>query len=715
MADRVALDFLQESQSVLDDVENSILNLSEAENGDARHNAIDDIFRKVHSIKGNSGFFNMEALNSFAHKMENIFSKIRDGMLDVNQDNTDLLLKGIDALKNIVDRLLQSPDDVISLLDDERELLAVLENLQPSYGKEVLEELCSRFMTAINKQIESGGLEESFHQISTILEAIETNKNLNFLSKIVVSQELEDQQGMLEGELIRVWAHLLHTITPEGIPEDTQDWINSIHDTLPDIVPKEAEFKLREMVQFWQFVNDEFLGFQPELLEEYIIRARDFMTHAFGEDLWTCEDAQGDDSSPGQDVRSAGQADTRSKIVQIDQDKLDFFMAEVGELIMSKNVFDYVLENAISRGIDRQISQELRAAIDLMDIHTTELHRQLMEVRKIPLGTAFKKFRRVVRDLAANLGKDIDFVIQGTTVEIDRSNVEKLHDPLVHMLRNSIDHGIEATKEDRQAVGKADTGQITLSATQVGEFVEISLSDDGRGINLDKVKAKALERGLTSPTELDSLSDDDIAQFIFKAGFSTADKVTDVSGRGVGMDVVKTAIKEIGGSLKVHTEVGQGSTFLIKIPIAETLVTKIGLLVGVAKEKFFITLDDIMEIASVPIDTIQCSQNGAFLKHRQSLYGMLKMSDILGLASPTPGATAVLVFIHNDDQECALMVDKVYGNQKVVIRDLQHDCLSASKLFSGTAILGDGRAIMVLDVKNIMKHNLSVQEYAAQG
>ncbi|MBF0170989.1 MAG: chemotaxis protein CheA [Nitrospinae bacterium] len=396
-----------------------------------------------------------------------------------------------------------------------------------------------------------------------------------------------------------------------------------------------------------------------------------------------------------------GAASTR-KTLRIEEEKLDGFMNIVGELIINAEVFNY-LQKKLEMGeqIDKLITEFKNANLDFNEL-TFNLQRGLAEVRKVSINGIFQKFPRMVRDLAQQVGKQVEFSVIGEEILIDKSLSESIESPLNHMIRNAVDHGID-TPDERIAAGKDPVGKVTVTATeQTGELV-IVITDDGRGMNPDKLRAKAVEKGILTPHAAELMSDREAFRLIFAPGFSTAAQVTDISGRGVGMDVVMTAVQEAKGRVDIESAPGKGSRFIISVPLSSTLITISGLLVAVGKEKYIIPMEWIREsLQPEPKQVSTVKQQGEVIEIRGALYPLVRLHELFNVTPRSRDPLqAVVMVIDKENVRACLMVDEIIEETQVVLKDLGVAFASVKGIMGG-AILGDGKVGLVLDVEGML-------------
>lgn len=388
---------------------------------------------------------------------------------------------------------------------------------------------------------------------------------------------------------------------------------------------------------------------------------------------------------------AAGGGEVANQSIRVNLDVLESLMQMVGELVLTRNQLLQLVRN--------NHDKEFTSPIQRLSLITSELQEQVMKTRMQPIGNAWAKFPRLIRDLSMELGKKVDLKMIGAETELDRQLLEMIKDPLTHMVRNSADHGLEMPA-DRRAAGKSETGTVTLSAYHEGSHIIIEIKDDGRGINIERVKQKAIENGLATAEEMMNMSESQICQFIFKAGFSTAEKVTSVSGRGVGMDVVRTNIEKIGGTIELHSTLGKGSNFHIKIPLTLAIVSVLVLEAG--KQTFAIPQINVLELVRATKSSqhrIEEINGSAVLRLRDKLLPLICLSEVLQLEAKRHHHTAdssYIVVCKVGGNEFGVIVDQIYDTEEIVVKP-KSDLLRDMDIYSGMTILGDGGVIMILD------------------
>ncbi|MBQ9438788.1 MAG: chemotaxis protein CheA, partial [Lachnospiraceae bacterium] len=385
-----------------------------------------------------------------------------------------------------------------------------------------------------------------------------------------------------------------------------------------------------------------------------------------------------------------------NRTVRVDIEKLDSLMNLVSELITAKNSLVSAASNSPT-GKDAAVNEQ----IQYLESVTTDLHESVMKVRMVPIENVVQKFPRMIRDLQKTLGKKMELTMTGEETELDRTVVDEIGDPLMHLLRNAADHGLEPTNEERVAAGKPEVGQIRLDAYQDGNNVIIEVSDDGRGINVEAVKNKAIERGVITPEQGDSMTDKEIINLLFNAGFSTAKQVTDISGRGVGLDVVKSKIESLSGEVDVKSEYGSGSTWSIRLPLTLAIIQ--ALMVVVGQDKYAIALGSITTIEDIPVEDVKLVENKEVMNMRGEVIPLIRLRDVLDTEEDPSGETDHLVVIicRKGDQQAGFIVDELIGQQEIVIKSLGK-YINKSDVISGATILGDGEVALIIDTNALM-------------
>ena len=384
-----------------------------------------------------------------------------------------------------------------------------------------------------------------------------------------------------------------------------------------------------------------------------------------------------------------------NRSVRVDIEKLDVLMNLVSELIIAKNG----LVSISSGDNDNRSENAFNEQIEYLERVTTNLHESVMKVRMVPIESVVNRFPRMIRDLSKKLDKKMELYMTGEDTELDRTVIDEIGDPLMHLLRNSADHGLESA-EDRRKAGKPEVGSIFLDAYQDGNNVVIEVRDDGAGINIENVKQKAIEKGTISRDQAETMTDKDVIDLLFRPSFSTAETITDVSGRGVGLDVVKTRIEALGGDIEARTKFGEGSNFIIRLPLTLAIIQ--ALMVEVGTEKYAIPLGSIQTIEDVPVTDIKYVQTKEVINLRGTVIPILRLADILDVEQTNESPeNLTVVIVSKGDKLAGLVIDNLIGQQEIVIKSLGK-YINNNKMIGGATILGDGEVALILDVNTLV-------------
>ncbi|HSJ49422.1 MAG TPA: chemotaxis protein CheA [Gammaproteobacteria bacterium] len=660
--------FFEESLEGLDLMESALLNLDV---GAAEPEAINSIFRAAHSIKGGSGTFGFLDIANFTHLMETLLDEMRDGRRQVVQSEADLLLRAVDGLRMLVaaaQGAAEVDEDVIAGL--QAELQAALEQGPAAATSS------TAATTPPGEQGTAAGWSIRFRpdldMMRTGNDPLRILRELAGLGEIRVSA---DSERLPDWELMDPEAcYLAWEIELRGeIPRDQVDEVFAW-------VADEAELDIQPLVAAVQAAVEES---EPGTVVD-------------GELL--VERRRKERRSSGERRGGAGSGETTS--IRVSIDKIDDLINMVGELVITQSMLGQIGDSLGQDNAQAKL-EKLRDGLTALERNTRELQESVMRIRMLPISFAFNRFPRLVHDLGGKLGKQIDLRMSGENTELDKTVMEKIGDPLVHLVRNALDHGLE-TPEVRLAAGKPATGTLLLNAYHQGGNIVIEISDDGAGINRRKVLAKALERGLLSEAEAATLPDDKICDLIFQPGFSTADVVSDVSGRGVGMDVVRRNIQDVGGSVELSSQEGQGSRITIRLPL--TLAILDGQLVRVGGVIYIIPLVSIIESLQAKPEAINKVAGMAELyRSRDEYLPVIRLHRVFNIEADTEDLTkGLLVVAEGDGQKAGIFVDELLGQQQVVIKSLESNYRRVDGV-SGATILGDGSVALIMDIPGLIR------------
>ncbi len=679
--------FIDETKEHLQNLNEHILVLEkEPENADT----INEIFRAAHTLKGMSGTMGFTRMQRLTHDLENVFSEIRNGNMKVSAKLIDVLFRGLDALESYSDVIAsegnEGTEDNEDIINDLNALLEEEKGGAPAEDKKPEKKEASAPATPVEPQASGNGeekysqIEISEYEITAMKSALEEGKNIYGIT--VYLQEsciLKAARAFLVFKSVENKGELIKSVpTTEQIEDEEFDfdfsWIlatTESKETIKKLISNVSEIK---DVSIGDFPIPQ--GQEPEKVVE------------------KTETAEKQKPEEKKEKPKKSKAKVGNRSVRVDIDKLDNLMNLVSELIIAKNGLV-----SASAGDIRSKNQTFNEQIEYLERVTTNLHESVMKVRMVPIDSVVNRFPRMIRDLNRKLDKKMELYMTGEETELDRTVIDEIGDPLMHLLRNSADHGLEDNAE-RVRLGKPEVGSIFLDAYQDGNNVVIEVRDDGAGIDVDKVRRKALEKGSITEKQAETMTDKDYIDLLFQPSFSTADKITDVSGRGVGLDVVKTKIEALGGSISAKTVAGEGSTFTIQLPLTLAIIQ--ALMVEVGKEKYAIPLGSINSIEDVAKDDICLVQSKEVINLRGSVIPIIHMDELLGVEEERGESDSyVIVIIKKGDQRAGLIVDSLIGQQETVIKSLGHH-ITYDKLFSGATILGDGEVALILDTNSLV-------------
>jgi two-component system, chemotaxis family, sensor kinase CheA len=675
--------FFEESFEGLDIMESGLLELNI---GTADEELINTIFRAAHSIKGGSGTFGFSAIADFTHVMETLLDEMRDGRRTVTQENVDLLLQSVDCLREMLHatrdgddvdqfRVAGVQEDLESLLQGKTEDGGMAENCSISQQQN------GEMSSEAEQQDSKKKWEIQFSPFSGMLKT--GNDPLRMFRELAELGDLSVQADT--GKLPALSAldphdcYLSWTLTLEGEIERTQivevfEWVE-----------EDCELEIKNLSASIPVAK-------PSKPAEPVRSGKDRRS---GDDRRKQEiKFEGEDRRSNVERRvTKDRRNSESTSIRVDIDKVDALINKVGELVITQSMLSQFSENTSIQDLEK-----LRAGLNQLERNTREIQEGVMRIRMLPINFSFSRFPRLVRDLSNKLNKKIELTLSGEQTELDKTVMEKISDPLVHLVRNSLDHGIESPAE-RVAAGKPETGSLHLNAAHEGGNIVIEISDDGAGLNEEKILQRAIERGLVSEGE--EISEEKIHQLVFQAGFSTAEEVSDVSGRGVGMDVVRRNISDLGGSVEVKSVAGKGSTFSIRLPL--TLAILDGQLVCVGQHVYIIPLVSIVESLQVEVIKVNSiAGKTEVYQLRDEYIPILRLHDVFNIEpDSTKLAEGLLVVVESDERKVGIFVDDLLAQQQIVIKSLETNYEKVEGI-SGATILGDGKVALILDIDGLI-------------
>ena len=701
--------FLDETNEHLQSLSDQLMIL---ENEPENEDTINEIFRAAHSLKGMAGTMGYKRMQTLTHDMENVFSEVRNGKIKVDGHMVDILFQALDALEEYKNTISETQDEGTN--DNEpiiNELQAIL-NGQSAEGSSDAKEEKNEEAKEEDKGDQKGDEEVGekkwteivLHEAeqTVIAEAIKNNsKVFGFTVFIQETCILKAARAFLVFKALEELGEVV-TANPsiQDIEDEKFDFDFSLYFVTESPIDKVKE-AIMSVSEIDHVVGDEIDMDKAKIEEEEEEEAPAPDTSASTEAANTTapapvEKKPAPTAAPAPDKKAAATTDKKAaaakpavnRTVRVDIEKLDVLMNLVSELIIAKNsLVSFATSDSTHSGFNEQI--------EYLESVTTNLHESVMKVRMVPIESVVNKFPRMIRDLSKKLNKQMELHMSGEETELDRTVVDEIGDPLMHLLRNSADHGLESL-ELRRERGKSDVGQIYLDAYQDGNNVVIECRDDGNGIDVEAVKAKAIERGTITPEQGEVMSEKEIIDLLFLPSFSTAKVVSDVSGRGVGLDVVKSKIEALGGDVTVKSKLGEGSTWTIRLPLTLAIIQ--ALMVVVGGEKYAISLGSIQTIEDVAEEDVKYVEAREVINLRNTVIPLIRLSEVLGVQSKKEDdSNMVVIIVKKGDQLAGLVVDELIGQQEIVIKSLGKYINCSSRMISGATILGDGEVALILD------------------
>lgn len=688
--------FLDETTEHLQNLNTQILTLEqEPENMDT----INEIFRAAHSLKGMAGTMGYKRMQTLTHDMENVFSEVRNGNIKVKANMIDLLFQCLDALEEYTNNIRETGDEgtnenepLIKLLNEELGKKDEKPAGEPKKEEKAPEggdkrkwlniKLDSTDVMVITEAQKQGNFVYGatvYVQESCLLKAARAFlvfKAVEEVGEIIVSspsaQDIEDERFELDFSLI-------------VISDKPVDKLIAAISNVSEI----AEV-LAEPIDLTKMPGSEegkSAATEQKKEEQKAVPAKAAAAAA----------APAADKKTGV-AKQAGGKPIVNRTVRVDIEKLDVLMNLVSELIIAKN--SLVAASSAQKSASDKAQNNVNEQIEYLESVTTSLHESVMKVRMVPIESVVSKFPRMIRDLTKKLDKKMELYMSGEETELDRTVVDEIGDPLMHLLRNSADHGIESA-EVRAERGKPEVGSIWLDAYQDGNNVVIEVRDDGNGIDTEAVKNKAISRGTITPEQAAGMSEKEIIDLLFLPSFSTSEKVTDVSGRGVGLDVVKSKIEALSGEVEVKSVLGVGSTWIIRLPLTLAIIQ--ALMVVIGGEKYAISLGSIQTIEDIPTDEIRLIQNKEVIHLRGNVIPLIRMDKELDTVSTKgPDENMTILIVKKGDKLAGLVVDELLGQQEIVIKSMGKYIDNKCRLISGATILGDGEVALILDTNVLL-------------
>ena len=728
-------DFFEEAFDMLDRLEQNILILDKDRNNT---DAIQEIFRAVHTLKGSAGAVELFDTQKYAHRFEDLLDLIRNNQIKVDDKTIDILLKGIDILKELINGASEEKE-YSGNIEEEIKNLENFKNLKLSGA---ISESINTKSDKDSISVSVGGKYDNLNFDNDILDSIREGIENGLKTKLVfVKFNAESPMKTVGG--VQVYVEL----------KDSGDIIASV----PPLQNLEGDEFYQNVIYVIETAEEDESIIKnitlPEITEE--IKIEEFILEEYEKFLIDKKDKALEKAQAQAKIEKDAKHERQSSFLRVESDRIDDMMNQVGELVTNKSSYEqydddltsytkiieygindirkyykdsviqilrkleyYVnkkeikdLRNSYLDGFNSKLidmvkmEEDLKETLDkfrnsyqLLTRVTNDLQETVMKIRMLPIAQTFNRFPRLIRDLSRDLGKEVKLEMSGEETELDKSVIEVLVDPLIHIVRNAMDHGIEMP-EEREKAGKSRVGTISLSASHNGNLIVIKISDDGKGMSPQKIFENAIKKGLVSADA--KLTEKQMLEYIFAPGFSTATKVTNLSGRGVGMDVVKKSLDKINGTVGIETELGKGSTFFLRIPLTVAIIQ--ALIVDAEKEYYAIPINSISETLKIGVEDIQNLEGTEVIKIREDVINVLSVKELFKL--PTRYESHIksyyAVILASEDKKVALLVNNLIGEQDIVIKTLK-DKVTRVEGISGATILGDGTVSFILDIQTIV-------------
>lgn len=684
--------FIDETNGHIQSLSDNIMILEkEPENKDT----INEIFRAAHSLKGMAGTMGFKRMQHLTHDMENVFQEIRNDNVKVNSSLIDILFDCLSAIEEYLETVKSTSDEgtedndiLIKKLNDY--LTAAESGETVAEPEEKQEEAPATEASSDEKKYLAVELNDTDRK--KMNEAVESGQNLYGITVFIQKDcLLKAARAFLVFKAVEDYGQIL-LCNPNS--QDVEDEKFDLDFSM--IIAAEADFDTIvaaiKTVSEIDNVSGETVTLDMYKDEQDVEPVEEPKAEVAPEKK---EDKPAAKESKTKKSKNNTNKPVTTRTIRVDIEKLDALMNQVSELIIAKN--SLVSISASETG-DYE-NQSFHEQIEYLERITTNLHESVMKVRMVPIESAVNKFPRMIRDLSRKLNKPMELFMSGEETELDRTVVDQISDPLQHLLRNSADHGIEDTAV-RKKRGKPEAGSIFLKAFQEGNNVIIQVGDDGNGIDTERVKSKAIERGLVTEEAAESLTQKEIIDFLFMPSFSMAKEITDISGRGVGLDVVKSNIEALGGDVEVKNTIGQGSTFIVRLPLSLAIIQ--ALMVEVRDEKYAIALGSIQNIENIPVSEIKYVQAKEVIHLRGLVIPLIRLDEMLDSEPKEEEQdNLTVVVVKKGDNYAGIVVDNLIGQQEIVIKSMGK-CIDNNKIINGATILGDGEVALILDVNALL-------------
>ncbi|MBO4951947.1 MAG: chemotaxis protein CheA [Lachnospiraceae bacterium] len=690
--------FIDESKEHLQTLNDQVLILEEEpENVDT----VNEIFRAAHSLKGMAGTMGYKRMQRLTHDMENVFSEIRNGKMNVNADLVDIVFKCLDALEGYLNNIIETSDEGT---EDNDELIAQLNAVLEKgiSGSSESEQAAATTEETVKEEKKPEGDDRKKYlsipiadfERNAIAEAKSQGKHV-YATTVYIQESclLKAARAFLVFKGLENKGEIIKSVpSVQDIEDEKFDFDFSMF-IISDKSLDEIKKAIENVSEIEEAVIEEYeLSDKPAVAEE----KEEAHKEETSETAASAAPAKKDEKKAASKTTKSGKP-VVNRSVRVDIEKLDELMNQVSELIIAKNGLVSVT------GMLSSQDQSFNEQIEYLERITTNLHESVMKVRMVPIESVVNRFPRMIRDLSKKLNKEMELIMSGEDTELDRTVIDEIGDPLMHMLRNAADHGLESTI-DRLKIGKPQVGTIRLDAYQDGNNVTIEVSDDGSGVDVEKVKKKALEKGQITEEQAEYMTDKEAIDLLFMPAFSTSEKISDVSGRGVGLDVVKNKIEGLGGDVEVVTKLGEGTTFIVRLPLTLAIIQ--ALMVEVSGEKYALPLNSIVTVEEILPEDIRYVHTKEVINLRGSVIPLVRLNEVLDI-EPVEREDALLddgeivVIVKKGDKQAGLVIDKLLGQQEIVIKSLGK-YIHVPKMISGATILGNGEVALIIDSNTLV-------------
>jgi two-component system chemotaxis sensor kinase CheA len=661
--------FVEESKEHIQNMNEILLDL---EKDVHNQDILNELFRIAHTLKGMAGTMGFNSMANLTHQMEDVLQGIRSGEIQVSENTMDVLFECADVLDSCISQISETSkepeDDYSALINKLKKAMNNEENESNEDNKD-------------NKDYEKPKKEKvEFNEYVNNVLCKASSQNLNSFQIDVRLKSTCMLKSARAFVVFNTLENLGEIIYSNPSAEDIEDEKFDLEFSIVIVTKEEKEKIEGELNGISEIENIQIADLTELEVKTEQVKSKDITAERESVTQKEKKEKNGGTVSKSAKV---------GKTVRVDIDRLDNLMNLVSELIIIKTRMEGIGETSNKEGMNE--------AIEYLERITTSLHDAVMKVRMVPIERVFNRFPRMVRDLSKELKKNVSLQMSGDETEVDRTVIDEIGDPLIHLIRNSIDHGIEHP-EERKKLGKDETGTVILKAYPDGNNVVVEVEDDGSGINFEKIKKKAVEKDLINGKNADTMSKEEAIELLFKPGFSTSDVISDVSGRGVGLDVVKSKIESIGGSIEVETKEGKGTKFIIRIPLTLAIIQ--ALLVKVKEEMFAIPLSSISEIININKEQIRNIQGQEIILYRGRTIPVIRLNKIIHTEIDEERNELVSIIVKKGDKQAGLVVDSLLGQQEIVIKPLGK-YLSNVKYLAGATILGNGKISLILDVNSL--------------